>query len=367
MAEDRVRFGIIGCANIARKLARAITLAPNSTLYAIGSRSINKANQFVSTNGLSPTIKVYGSYDEVLDDPLVDVVYLPLPTSLHLHWAVLVANKKKHLLIEKPTALDVDDLDKILQACASNGVQFMDGSMWLHHPRTHKMKEMLFDSGNLGQLDYVSLLTTIYSSSTFTASTQILTEDIRVKPDLDALGALGDLGWYCVGIILWAKNYQLPTSVTALTDTVTKNAAGVILSCTASIEYNQPERTIATMHCSFFSHGSMDLLLSGTKGSLRLKDYILPFQEDSASFDYTLGAKFVDMHIGWNVKPDRVVVASELPQEALMIQELARLVEGIKKFGHRPEDKWPDISRKTQLVLDAVKKSVDIGCKIVNL
>lgn len=156
MAENPIRFGIMGCAKIARKLARAILLAPNSTLYAIASRSLEKAELFATENELPKTIKIYGSYQELLDDPSIDVVYMPLPSSLHLHWAVLAAQKKKHLLLEKPPALDVVELDKILEACESNGVQFMDGSMWLHHPRTAKMKELLSDPKQIGQLEFVS-------------------------------------------------------------------------------------------------------------------------------------------------------------------------------------------------------------------
>ena len=158
MSENpKVRFGILGCAAIARKVARAINLAPNSTLYAIASRSIDKANNFAASNGLSSqTLKIYGSYDQLLDDPCVDVVYMPLPTSLHLHWAVLAAHRKKHLLLEKPAALDVGELDQILQACQSNGVQFMTGSMWLHHPRTAKLKDFISDSKLFGQINYVS-------------------------------------------------------------------------------------------------------------------------------------------------------------------------------------------------------------------
>lgn len=153
-----IRFGVIGCAQIARKVVRAINLAPRATLHAIGSRSIEKAQKFAALCGLSETlVKIYGSYDQVLDDPCVDAVYVPLPTSLHLHWAILAARKKKHLLLEKPTALDVAELDQILEACKSNGVQFMDGSMWLHHPRTARMKELIFDSNLFGQVNFVSI------------------------------------------------------------------------------------------------------------------------------------------------------------------------------------------------------------------
>lgn len=158
-SNNLIRFGIVGCADIARKLARAISLAPGATLYAIGSRSIEKAEKFAALIGRSGStpFKLYGSYDQVLDDPCVDVVYLPLPTSLHAHWAVVAASKKKHLLLEKPTALDVAELDRILDACRSNGVQFMDGTMWLHHPRTLKMKNLLSDSQSFGQINFVSI------------------------------------------------------------------------------------------------------------------------------------------------------------------------------------------------------------------
>lgn len=156
MADAIVRIGIIGAAEIARKVSRAIALAPNATLSAIGSRSVEKAAKFASDNGFSPQVKIYGSYEAVLDDPEIDAVYVPLPTSLHLRWAVLAAEKKKHLLLEKPVAPNVAEFDKILEACEANGVQFMDGTMWMHNPRTAKMKEFLSDADQFGQLKSVS-------------------------------------------------------------------------------------------------------------------------------------------------------------------------------------------------------------------
>lgn len=195
---------------------------------------------------------------------------------------------------------------------------------------------------------------------------EFLNNNIRVKPELDALGALGDLAWYCIGASLWAKSYQLPTTVTAHPD-VTRNHAGVILSITTSLQWDQPTQTIATIHCSFLSHTSMDLAICGSNGSLHLRDFIIPYQETSAFFDFTLGAKFVDLHIGWNVKPEEVHVANKLPQEALMMQEFARLVASIRDNGSYPSTKWPEISRKTQLVVDAVNKSLELGCKPVAL
>ncbi|KAM3328033.1 putative oxidoreductase like [Capsicum galapagoense] len=359
-SETPIHFGIIGCAEIARKVSRAIYLSPNSTLHAIASRSIEKANNFaIKNNLLSNSLKIYGSYSELLDDPLVDAVYMPLPTSLHFHWAICAAEKKKHLLLEKPTALNVEELDKIVDACEKNGVQFMDASMWYHHPRTCKMMEMILDSKLFGHVK------AIHSSSSYSPGQEFLENDIRVKPDLDALGALGDAGWYCIGAILWAMNQTLPTTVTALPG-VARNSAGVISTCSASL-YWEKEETVATFYCSFVSHETMDLRVYGSNGTCYLYDFIIPFDENSASFNFTSGAKFVDLHIGWNVKPQVVEVASQLPQEALMIQEFASLVKAIKVSRSKPESKWPRTSRLTQLVLDAVNKSIDTGLQPVHM
>lgn len=157
MAEQPIKFGILGCADIARKVSRAIILSPNSNLYAVGSRSLEKAVKFAKENGFPESAKVYGSYEAVLDDPDVDAVYMPLPTSLHVKWAVLAAQKKKHLLLEKPVALNVKELDVILEAVESSGVQFMDSTMWMHNPRTAAMKEFLSNSELFGELKSVSL------------------------------------------------------------------------------------------------------------------------------------------------------------------------------------------------------------------
>ncbi|KAL8246791.1 hypothetical protein R6Q59_008007 [Mikania micrantha] len=359
MADEKtqIRFGILGCAEIARKVCRAIHLSPNSILHAISSRSIQKANQFAIKNSLPETVKLYGSYEELLDDPFVDAVYVPLPTSLHVKWAVLAAEKKKHVLLEKPTALDVGELDRILDACRSNGVQFMDGSMWYHHPRTTRMKEFISDPNLFG------LVKTIYSSSSFFPPPQFFENNIRTKADLDGFGALGDAGWYCIGAIMWAMNYKLPTTVTASPATIF-NSNGVIMSTTVAFHWEQ-EGTIATFYCSFLSHETMDVAVLGSKGSFHVEDLIIPYEESSASFSFTSGAAFVNMQLGWNMKDKEVQVHNELPQEALMVKEFSRLVKGIKDSKIGPDTKWGDISRSSQVVLDAVKSSIDIGFKMV--
>ncbi|MQM15727.1 hypothetical protein Taro_048677 [Colocasia esculenta] len=357
--EGVVRFGIIGCAEIARKVSRAIRLAPNAVVVAVGSRTLEKSRRFIADNWLDPAAVVaYGSYEEVLDDARVDAVYLPLPTSLHVQWAVAAAGKGKHLLLEKPTALCASDLDKILAACDAAGVQFMDSTMWMHHPRTAAMRRLLSDPDRFGQLR------SVHSIFTFAGEPDFLENDIRVKPDLDALGALGDVGWYCIRSILWAADYQLPKTAIALRGHIT-NKAGVILSCGSSLVWEDGK--VATFHCSFLSHLTMEVSVIGTRGTLHLSDFVIPFEQNSASFTFASDAWFTELVTGWQPLPSKHVVNTDLPQEARMVVEFSRLVKRIKDHASKPDKQWPEITTKTQLVLDAVKASIDKGCEPVDI
>ncbi|GMP80072.1 hypothetical protein CsSME_00035310 [Camellia sinensis var. sinensis] len=141
----------------------------------------------------------------------------------------------------------------MLEVCESNGVQFMDATMWMHHPRTAKMKEFLSDPLRFGQLKL------IHSIFTFDAGPDFFNNNIRVKPDLDALG---DAGWYCIRAILWAADYELPKSATALPEKTELYQAEVILSCGASL--NWADGKVATFHCSFLTKLAMELTATGT-------------------------------------------------------------------------------------------------------
>ena len=82
---------------------------------------------------------------EVLDDPNVQAVYIPLPTAFRKEWVVKVANAGKHVLADKPVAANADDLNEMIAACGARRVQFMDGVMFMHHPRLHSLLDVLTD------------------------------------------------------------------------------------------------------------------------------------------------------------------------------------------------------------------------------
>lgn len=179
-----------------------------------------------------------------------------------------------------------------------------------------------------------------------------------MKPDLDALGALGDVGWYCIRSILWAADFELPKSVIALRGPIF-NKAGVIMSCGASLYWEDGK--VATFHCSFLENLTMDVTAIGTKGTLHFHDFVIPFEENKASFTTATESGFNELVTGWVPKPSEHTVVTDLPQESRMVREYSRLVASIKTNGLKPEKKWPTLSRKTQLVLDAVKKSIENG------
>lgn len=204
----------------------------------------------------------------------------------------------------------------------------------------------------------------IHTCFTFGADADFLENDIRVKPDLDALGSLGDQGWYCVRAILWAADYELPKTVLAMREPVL-NQAGVILSCGASLYWEDGK--VATFYCSFLSNLTMDITAVGTKGTLHVHDFIIPYEEKEASFYAASESSFDELVTRWASQPSKHTVKHDLPQEALMVSEFARLVAEIKFNNAKPEKKWPTISRKTQMVLDAVKASIERGFEPVQI
>lgn len=207
-------------------------------------------------------------------------------------------------------------------------------------------------------------LAQIHTCFTFAADADFLENDIRVKPDLDSLGCLGDAGWYCIRAILLAANFELPKTVTASRGPVL-NQAGVLLSCGASLHWEDGK--VATFHCSFLSNLTMDITAVGTKGTLHVHDFIIPYEEKEASFYASSESSFDDLVTRWSSPPSKHTIKTDLPQEALMVSEFARLVAEIKFNNSKPEKKWPTISRKTQLVLDAVKASIERGLEPVQI
>ena len=213
MARDVCRWGILGTAGIARKNWKAMALAGNATLVAVASRSLDRGRRFVSecqaACPLPSAPAALGSYEEMLDRPDVDAVYVPLPTGLRKEWVLAAAEAGKHVLVEKPVGVTAADVREMLAACDRRRVQFMDGVMFMHSRRLEALRRTLDDGESVGRIRRIA------AQFSFPAPEGFLRENIRGDSRLEPDGCLGDLGWYTIRFALWAMKYELPTEVTA--------------------------------------------------------------------------------------------------------------------------------------------------------
>jgi predicted dehydrogenase len=236
-----MNFGILSTANIARKNALAIQVSDSCRLVGVSSRSLEKAEGFISSLNLDG-VRAYGSYQDLLDDPTIDAVYIPLPTTMHLEWVVKSAEKGKHVLVEKPVAVCHSDLVRMMKACADNNVLFLDGTMFVHHFRTLKLQSLLATP----RYQQVHRMNSTFS---FRGDDSFFAQNIRANADLDPLGALGDLGWYCTRVALLAFG-TLPYSVSAVCRKWSVDGK-VPLDLSATLYFDADRERVCEFSCSF--------------------------------------------------------------------------------------------------------------------
>src|SRR5271170_3004555 len=180
-----LRWGIIGCARIAElAVAPGIFQSPNGVVHAVASRSLEKARDFGSRFGAEIA---YGSYDELLKDPNVEAVYIPLPNTLHKEWTVRAAESGKHVMCEKPLASNASEAQEMVDACRRNNVLLMEAFQFRLHPQIQAVRRLL-EEGRMGK---VIAVTTTHCSDPPAEG------NIRVNNELGG-GPLADKGCYCV-------------------------------------------------------------------------------------------------------------------------------------------------------------------------
>jgi predicted dehydrogenase len=177
-----LRWGILGVARINRALVPPLQSSPRHVLVAIASRDAARAAEAARQWGIP---RALGSYEALLADREIDVVYIPLPNDLHVEWTVKAARAGKHVLCEKPMALSVADVDRVEAAARESGVVVTEAFMYRHHPQTLRVKEMV-SSGTVGTVRFVR------GSFTFNIGRGA---DYRLDPAQGG-GSLWDVGCY---------------------------------------------------------------------------------------------------------------------------------------------------------------------------
>lgn len=186
-----VNFGILGNAAIARnQMIPAMGRCQDVNLYAIASRREIPAD-------VAPGAKRYESYDALLDDPEVEAVYIPMPNALHAPWAIKAMKKGKHVLSEKPIAMNAKEAEEMFRVAKEQGVLLMEAFMYRFSDKTKKAAELVRD-GKIGKLRGIH----VHHGYTLNWDSPA-----RQDPALGG-GSLYDVGCYCVSAIAHMMRQQ---------------------------------------------------------------------------------------------------------------------------------------------------------------
>jgi predicted dehydrogenase len=356
------RWGILGTANIARKNWRAIRNAGNSTLTAVASRDAAKARKFIQECQADVPFSTPPDacgYDELLSRKDVDAVYIPLPTGIRREWVIKSATAGKHVLCEKPCGTNAADVRAMLDACKENGVQFMDGVMFMHSARLPLLRKVIDDGESVGELRRIA------SHFCFQATGDFMQKNIRVSDTLEPLGALGDLGWYNLRFSQWVMKNQMPEKVSGrILHEEGTGRTPVPIEFSGELFF--AGGVSATFYCSFRTENEQWAKVSGTKGSLSLEDFVLPFYGAEAAFEvnqpyFRVSGCF--FHMESHPRRHAVREYSEgapNAQEVNMIRNFSGLV-----ISGKLDPTWGEIALRTQRILDACLQSAREGGKLM--
>ena len=252
-----IKFGIIGCSDIANNSTiPAILESNNAQIEMIGSRSLKKAKKFADKFHCDN----FGTYEEVLENDMIDAVYISVPVGLHKEWSVKAAKSGKHILCEKSSSSSYSDSVKMVQEAKKNKIRIMEGFMFRFHPSHRKVKELI-NSGKIGK---------VYSFFGRYGFPNPPKNNIRFKKDLGG-GILNDAGCYqiCASRIIFNKE---PIGVICQS---TLDENGIDVRTTMNLKYSDSQ--FAQMITGYGLSYQSSYSLWGTKGFLRLRrSYNIP-------------------------------------------------------------------------------------------
>ncbi len=367
MSPQVCRWGILGTAGIARKNWQAMRLCGNARVAAVASRSSASANRFIDECSAEvPQVvrpEAVGSYEALLARDDIDAVYIPLPTAMRCEWVKRAAQAGKHIIGEKPAALDAAQVAEMLDVCRRHNVQYMDGVMFMHSQRLPLVRQLLDAENTIGTLRRLTAQFSFAGDETFRKS------NIRTHSELEPYGCLGDLGWYCIRFFLWALQGQMPVEVRArLLSTLQGEESPGSVPGELSAELVFANGVSASFYSSFVTENQQWLHASGSRGYLRIDDFVLPYH--GCEVDALVGQDvFAVDNCSFHMEhhPTRYAVSEvdaghASAQEVRMFRHFSQLV-----LDGRREECWPTWTLSTQQVLDACYRSAHQDGAVVKL
>ena len=255
------RIGIIGAGWIAEKMAQALAPIKDIEVYAIASRSIQKAESFAKEYNIP---KAYGSYAEMVTDPQVDLVYIATPHSHHFEHSMLALESGKPVLVEKAFTANAAQAEKLIQIAKDKGL-FITEAIWTRYmPLSHKVKEIM-DSGIIGEPRII----------TATLCYMMENKERIVRADLCG-GALLDLGVY-------ALNFARMYFGTDIVRTVSNCHLGPTgMDMHESISLSFADGKMANLQSGALCLNDRQGIISGTEGYIRIDNINCPESDDAS-------------------------------------------------------------------------------------
>lgn len=329
---DKIQWGILGNANIARVcVIPAIQRSKNGRVRALATRFPAQARQLASEEDIA---RVFDSYDALLDDGEIEIVYLPLPNHLHHPWAMKALRAGKHVLCEKPLACSASEAREMASVAEDCGRLLMEAFMYRFHPRSRHIKQMV-ETGSIGPLRLIR------SAFCYPMDEEALKnpENARIHPHMGG-GALLDVGCYSVSVMRWLFGAE-PTQVQAQ---AVYHSTGVDVHFVGSLRF--PEGRLGVLEAGFISALQQTYTVVGTKGVIELPhNAFIPWESEAV---FTLREK--DQEKG---QEHRI---SGADQYRLMAEHFADAVAGRERPAFSPAD-----SVRNMRVLDALAKAARTG------
>ncbi len=246
-----MNIGILGAGNIARKMAETVNGMENAVLYAIGSRNKEKAEKFAEEFSIN---KAYGSYEELVKDEAIDLIYVATPHSRHFEDIMLCLENGRNVLCEKPFTVNAVQAEKVFSYAEERGL-YVGEAIWTRYlPMRFKLDEII-KSGVIGEI----------TSLTANLGYSIAHVERLIKPEL-AGGALLDLGVYTINFALMAFG----TDIKEIKSSCVKNEYGVDVHNTIIMNYNDGKT--AVLHSNMNSNTDRRGIIYGDKGRIEFEN-----------------------------------------------------------------------------------------------
>lgn len=255
----KVKWGILGAANIAvKRVIPAMQAGKFCEITAIASRDLAKAKQVANDLNIP---KIYGSYEDLLNDSEIEAVYIPLPNHLHLEWSKKAAEAGKHVLCEKPITLNAKEAKELIEVRNQTRVKIQEAFMVRHHPQWLKIRELI-QSGKMGKLQSI----TGFFSYNLPSPT-----NVRNRVDWGG-GCLLDIGAYCINL----SRFILQTEPKRVSGLIERDAeTGIDKLTSAMLDFPNGQ---ATFTCAARLVPFQRMQFFGDKGRL---DMLIPFNSPS--------------------------------------------------------------------------------------